>query len=101
MKLPSNIRRMPISEFCDNFNADINSVVNAEEIRAHNQASTKSAPAASATKRRPRKQATPMGDSQPFNLDALQGKGVEEQLAFLKQWQSQLDAFASQLKVAK
>lgn len=90
-----------MSEFCDTFHADINSVVNAEEIKAKNQvnnASTAPTPSSTTRRGRPRKQPDL---AEPFNLEMLQGKGMEEQLRFLQQWQSQLDAYASQLKVAK
>ena len=101
MKLPSNVRKMSVSEFCEVYHADINSVVNAEEIKAANQVKgmSRATPATASKRSRPRKTAAAL--DQPFNLDMLQGKGVEEQLAFLNQWKSQLDAFSSQLKVAK
>jgi hypothetical protein len=95
---------MSISEFCDVFHADINVVVNAEEIKAKNQVigAQPTPVSVTGTKRgRPRKNVD-MGDG--FNvasLQGLQGKGLDEQLRFIQQCQSQLDAYASQLKVAK
>lgn len=105
MKLPMNIRKMPVSEFCEKFGADLNAVVNAEEIKLKNQVVGGSAPLTSTKRGRttPRSKAV-VDPSEGFNMatmQALQGKGLEEQLRFLQQWQNQLDAFASQLKVAK
>lgn len=102
MKLPLNVRRMPLSEFCDVFNADINVVVSAEEIKAKTKIAAPAAAAAAApatgTKRGRSAKNLDLADGLSLQM---QGRDVEEQLRLLEQMRSQLDAFASQLKVAK
>lgn len=98
---------MSVAEFCNVYHADINGVINAEEIKAKTKIVGSSAPVSGAvqtpgTKRgRPAKQTDPSEGFSAATLQALQGRGLDDQLRVLQQMQSQLDAFASQLKHAQ
>ena len=101
MKLPVSVRKMPVSEFCDVFNADINVIVSAEEIKAKTKVAPSMAGAAVGGGGVPGT-GTKRGRVKNVDLaDALQGRDVDEQMRFLEHMRSQIDAYASQLKVAK
>ncbi len=90
---------MPVSEFCEKYGADINEVVNAEEIKAKSAVVSASTPMAATGTKRGRREIVDAreGLNAGMLLQALEGREKQDQLAFVEQMQSQINAFLSQL----
>jgi hypothetical protein len=111
MKLPLQIRRMPVSEFCEVYHADVNAVVSAEIIKSKNpsmnapeqaQASARKTPARAMA----REAVKPLGAAVAPNafpslvsIDALKGLHADEQARYLEALRAQLNALQSQLQI--
>lgn len=96
---------MSVAEFCHVYHADINGVINAEEIKAKTKIVGPPTSLSAAVQTPGTKRGRPKADaSEGFSaatLQALQGKGLDDQLRMIQQIQSQLDAYASQIKHAQ
>jgi hypothetical protein len=80
---------MSVTEFCNVYHADINGVINAEEIKAKTKVVGTSSVAVQTpvgTKRgRPTKAVDASEGFNAATLQALQGKGIDDQVTFCTQ----------------